>query len=404
MTRNIEQQNFHHLVVEIAWFGLAFASTSRFLQFFALRYGASANDLAYLTALPAILLFIGTTISPWWRKRYPTSVSSLYIPAMGQRMAFVLPIFAPLFPHGFQVSWIILSAMIPAFSQGISSIMFTLMMRENTNGKDITRLVTQRHFTFHVGVVFGAMAYGLMLEAVPFPYNYQLMFAGAAFFAFLSQWHLTKIKHKETTATEQIRAVEGRATRHSLLRSHKFLSLIAITLTSYVTYFSVFAMVTLHLERVLGATEGFMAIFGVVELVSAGVTAVLLRPIVERFGNRMVISFAMMATALSAIMIALSPDLPLTLIGAFLTGAGWSGAAIGIFGYFAENSSPADINAAILFHQVVFASMFVGPLIGSNMVEAGMATVSVLLFGGFLRLGAAAVIGWMPFLQQKEPA
>ena len=36
---NTERANFHHLVMEVAWFGLALATTSRFLSVFAIRLG-----------------------------------------------------------------------------------------------------------------------------------------------------------------------------------------------------------------------------------------------------------------------------------------------------------------------------------------------------------------------------
>ena len=38
-----ERTNFNHWVIDIAWFGLAFAATNRFLSVFAIRLGASST-------------------------------------------------------------------------------------------------------------------------------------------------------------------------------------------------------------------------------------------------------------------------------------------------------------------------------------------------------------------------
>ncbi|NLE50566.1 MAG: hypothetical protein GX613_04110, partial [Chloroflexi bacterium] len=56
------------------WFGLAFPSTARFLSVYAIRLGASAALLGWISALPAIILLIMSAFAPWWRKRYPSTV------------------------------------------------------------------------------------------------------------------------------------------------------------------------------------------------------------------------------------------------------------------------------------------------------------------------------------------
>ena len=48
--------NFHHLVMDVAWFGLALAASSRFAQFYAIRLGATPIELGWLAALPSLVL------------------------------------------------------------------------------------------------------------------------------------------------------------------------------------------------------------------------------------------------------------------------------------------------------------------------------------------------------------
>jgi MFS family permease len=165
-----------------------------------------------------------------------------------------------------------------------------------------------------------------------------------------------------------------------------------VTLASYVGFFSIFAVIPLHLEQNLGATEGFMAIFSMVELATAAFAAARTEWMVQRFGNRTVIAIGMAGTALAAIILGLAPALWLTLPAAALTGASWTFASIAVLGFFAGRTEADDINASTVFHQIMFTAMFIGPMIGSGLVSIGLPVAMVVLIGTGIRLLSAGII------------
>ena len=116
--QNIERENAHHLVMEVAWFGLALAATSRFLSVFAIRMGATAADLGWITALPFIVLLGSTTLSTRWRSKFPDSIKAIFWPSLGFRFVFLFPALTPLFPPHLQPAWLILSAALAALPAG----------------------------------------------------------------------------------------------------------------------------------------------------------------------------------------------------------------------------------------------------------------------------------------------
>lgn len=161
----------------------------------------------------------------------------------------------------------------------------------------------------------------------------------------------------------------------------------------HIAFTSILAITPLHLVNNLGATEGFMALFGLIEL-GAGAGVALLTPrLLHRFGNRGMIALAMVGTAVAAIIFALSPNLYVTLIGAALSGACWTAAAmVGLFAYFNDNT-PADQMTAFstAYHQVIGLSAFIGPMIGSTLASGGLNLATVLMVGAALRFFAGPI-------------
>lgn len=386
---SLEQANFHHLVMDIAWFGFAMASTTRFFQFFAIRMGADAVALGWLAALPALILLITTGFSQWWRNRYPDSVKAVWLPSIGFRFIYLLPAFTPLFPPEYRVLWLVVSAVAPAFAQGIASTVFMVMMRETVSPQQLSALFARRQIAMNITVMIGAVAFGFLLEIVPYPLNYQLMFVFAFLASLISQWHLGKINL--LPELEQ-KPIAKQANLRELFKTVEFQSVVWITLLVYIGFFSIFAIIPLFLERHLGATEGYIALYGVVELVASVLISLRLDKLIKHFGNRNIIVSGMMGTALAALVIGLAPNLQIALLGAALTGAAWAAAGIGILGFFAERTQASDMSVTIIFHQMIFGGMFIGPLIGSNIAGLGLPLEGVVLGGGVLRLVIAVLV------------
>ena len=384
-----EQANFHHFVMDIAWFGFAMASTTRFFQFFAIRMGADAVALGWLAALPALVLLITTGFSQWWRNRYPDSVKAVWLPSIGFRFIYLLPAFTPLFPPDYRVLWLVVSAVAPALAQGISSTIFMVMMRETISPQQLSALFARRQVAMNITVMIGAVAFGFLLEFVPYPLNYQLMFIVAFLASLISQWHLGKIN---LLPDMEQRPVAPQANLRELFKTDAFQSVVWITLLVYIGFFSIFAIIPLFLERHLGATEGYIALYGVVELVASVAISLRLDKLIKRFGNRNIIASGMVGTALAAFVIGFAPNLQIALIGAALTGASWAASGIGILGFFAERTEASDMSVTIIFHQMIFGGMFIGPLIGSNVAGLGLPLEGVVLGGAVLRIVIALLV------------
>lgn len=380
-----DETNFRHLVWDIAWFGLALAATTRFMQFYAIRIGADAMEQGWLTALPSLVLLVTTGFSAWWRGRYETSLRALWWPAIGHRFVFLLPAFTPFFPDSLRLPWLILSTTLPAMPQGVAASVFVVMMREAVSSDRLTPLLARRAVAMNICIIIGSLAFGVWLEWAPFPFNYQVMFVAAFIFAMMSQWHLAQLRpyHKPSSASTH---TEQKSIRQ-LLRSPYFISVLYVTAITHIAFFSMVAVVPMRLEA-LGATEGFIALYGIAELAASAFSATILGIFVKRYGNRTVVAVSMGLTGIASLILAFTPSLEFSLVAGALSGGAWSAAAVGVLGFFAERTADDDIKSTTLWHQAIFLAMFLGPIAGTSLVSLGLEMSWVLVIGAGLRIGA----------------
>jgi len=388
--------NLYHFVMDIAWFGLALATTTRFLSVYAIHLGATATQLAWMTSLPALVLLVASTFSGWWRARYGPTGKAVFWPALGFRSAWFLLALTPLLPESLQAFWLIAALTLTAVPQGIGGVLFLNLMRESVTEDRWTALNSRRHMAMNAAIAVGALGAGLWLQTVPFPLNYQIMFLVAFLATLISLWHVTRIKpiYAPPPASPVKRDLR------EVWQSEGLRRMVWLVMLTHVPFFMVYPLVPLQLVDGLGAEEGFIAIFGLMELIGGLIVAGGAVRWIRRWGYRPVMGAAMAGTGVAIGVIALAPALWLTLPAALLLGGSWTLVGIGIMSAIADGL-PAEQSTTsnMIFMQSIGLATFVGPLLGNLLVSGGLTLVTVLLVGAVLRIGA----GWLVAKPIKAP-
>lgn len=382
--------NFNHLVGDVAWFGLALAATSRFLSVYAIRLGATPADLGWISSLPALFLLVSASFATWWARRYGEArVRSLFLPGLGMRLLFLLPAFAPFLPIQWQPLWLIVSVSLPAIPQGVASVTFLGIIRDSVEPSLMTRLLSYRQLALNLTVAIAALAFGIWLEQAPFPLNYQIMFLLAFAFSLVSLWHCIRLRVVPSAA-----APVAPASPVNIWRSPSFQRVAVIAAAMHIAFFTIVPVTPLFLVHRMGADEGYMALFALLEL-GAGATASILAPrLQKRMGTRPMIALSMGGTALAAVVIALAPNLYVALLAAVISGGCWTaGAGVGLFSLFVENAPDGDMTGySTAYNQVIGLSIFIGPMFGSLLANGGVNLILVMVLGALLRLIAAPLV------------
>jgi MFS family permease len=390
-----EQANFRHLVYDIVWFGLAFTATSRFISVFAIRLGATPTEIGLMNALPALILLFSAMLSGGWMNRFNSSAKAIRLPTLLFRFVFLLPMFAPFFPLALQPVWLILAMTIPAIPQGMSNVIFIVMFREAVSAARMPKLLSVRALWFSITLGVSALAYGFWLERAPFPLNYQSMYLFAFFCAMMSFRHCISVRVPKRHNAAQTKDAAPKPGLLDAWKSRSFRPVLLVALLIHITNTMLIAVIPLYLVQQRGAGEGFIALFGLIELASGAFISFFTARLIRRVGNRGLISLMIGLTAAGAVVIALASSLPVTLIGAALAGGGWMGAAmVGLFGYYSERL-PAGVDAtpySTAYQQIIGLGTFIGPMLGTLLVILGLNLVTVLLIGGALRLLTALVV------------
>jgi MFS family permease len=382
--------NFRHFVGDILWFGLAMPATARFLSVYAIRLGAEPMLLGWLAALPAILALASSSLAAWWRRRYPDTVGAQLWPGVFYRFVFLLPALTPFFPAEWQPVWLVLAVSLPALPQGISSVMFLVLLREGMDSVKLTALMSRRSLIFNIAVALSTLAFGFWLEEVAFPFNYQSMYVVAFALSLVSAWHVQKVRI--LTVEEQPVTTPDQPVV-SPWRSPAFQGVAVIVVIMHVSFYMLIPIIPLRLVDELGATEGFMSIFALAELGAAALVAALTNRIVGRIGSRPAIGLGLAGTGLAAIVLALTSNLYVTLPAAAISGGMWTLAAISLFNYFSECTPRESLTSySTLYNQIVMLSVFVGPMLGSQLASMSLELTSVLMIGAVLRLIAGGLI------------
>ena len=389
-TASQADKNFFHLVGDVLWFGIALAATSRFMSVYAIRLDASPLAQSLIVSLPGLMIGLSAFFASWWRNRYQNTDQAVRLPGIIFRFVFLLPAFAPFFPPDFQVIWLVLAVVIPAVPQGISGVIFLTFMRESIGDSKWDLINTRRFLAMNIGVAFGALGFGLMLTKVPFPYNYQLMFVIAFCFSVVSYLHVYKTRSIYPTPKPEVPA-------DKVTPLHKlpgFRRVIISIVVAHLTFLSVNAVIPLALVERLGAQEGFIALYGLSELMGGATFGLFGHRIQRRLGSQRTAAIFMCLTALTPLMTAVSPVLGLTLIGGFAAGFGWTGTISGLLAQLVEKTpSHAMPRASARWNQLAAVGIFFGPLIGGLLANSGVDLAHVLLFGVTLRLTGGIVLG-----------
>jgi len=395
MFKNVDlaEANFRHLVMDIAWFGLALAATSRFASAYAIRVGATATEVNLLVALPGIVMLISTLFTGWWRRKFNNAVSAQCYPGLFFRFVYLLPAFTPLFPIRFQPAWLIFSLTAPALAQGIAGAIFLEFMRLSVPQERVARLFTRRALSLNIMLMIGSVFFGVVLEGFPFPINYQVMFLFAFALSLISLWHvnLVKVPDDQPVLMTDDNQTKPNISQWEIWKMPNFIWVALVAMFGHISYVIIAGVIPLRLMDELGAGEGYIALFGLIELAVAATCAYFADRIVRRIGAQKLAAYGLFVTAIAALILAVSPRLDIALFSAVASGCGWLFATNGMNILLVERT-PREYASATSngYQQVVGIGIFLGPILGSLLVGLNLSLVQILFVAVGLRILAAA--------------
>ena len=194
------RKNFIHLVWDIAWFGVLNGSAIAFSAIFAVRQGATGFQIGLLNAGPAIINIAFALPAGIWLNRRQID-RSVFVTAALQRIFYLIWVFLPwLVSPQWQVWGLIGFTLLMSIPGSALAVGFNALFAGAVPNDWRGTVASWRNAAFALTSVGVSLLSGWLLNRLPFPVGYQVVFGIGFLGAAMSTVHLWFVHSYEETA------------------------------------------------------------------------------------------------------------------------------------------------------------------------------------------------------------
>ncbi len=393
------RSNFSHFYWDIGWFGIVSGSAVNFLSIYAARLGANGFQIGLLGSMGAVIsLLIALPTAHWLERREVSRV--VFWTSVAYRLFYFLWIPLPwLFGAQGQIWALILLAFlmgIPAVPLGVGfNALFAGAVPEDWRA----HVAGIRNVVFSVTFMGSSLGSGYLLDHLPFPAGYQVLFGIGALAALMSSYHLYFIRPLETAqpATGPAPADQGslrQALRLDIWKSpfgRVLLVLLGFHLAQYLAI-PLFPLYTVNVLRLADSQIGLgTALFYLTVLLGSTQLARLAR----RYGHHKLTGWGVMGMSLYPTILALSHSVAPYYVLQTIGGVIWSVVGGAQPNYLLERVPADDRPAHLAWYSIVVNACVLGGSLAGSAIGGWIGLSAALLTFGLLRLLAgAAILKW----------
>lgn len=417
------RSNFRHLYFDITWYGVLSGSAIAFLAVYATRLGATPLQLGLLTAGPAIVNLVFTLPTGRWLETRPIGPAVVWTAGL-HRFFYLFLVFLPwiLTPEP-QLWTIVLITLVMSVPGTALAIGFNALFADAVPTEWRGHVVGVRNAMLSVAFIVTSLICGQILERVPFPTGYQIVFAIGFLGAAMSTVHLALITPSSDARTTPRRytrlgdlaapgriRITGEGLRQSvglrlLTRSSgkdmlrmeilrtPFGRVVGVLFAFHIAQYLAIPLFPLVWVNKLHFSDGVIAASQAVFYVAVFVGSMDFARISRQLGNQMTIAVGIGLLASYPLITAVMREPWTLMVVSLLGGLGWSlvGGAIG--NYLLERAPEDDRPAHLAWYNLALnAGILIGSLGGPVLADVAGLTAA-LLIAAAVRL-ASAVLVW----------
>jgi MFS family permease len=403
------RSNFVHLYFDMAWFGVLSGSAVNFLNIYATRLGATGFQIGLLGATSAVANLLFAIPASQVLEKQPVG-KTVFLNSVIFRVGYLLWIPLPwIFGAQGQIWMLIILALLMGIPLTIFTVGFNTLFALAVPNDWRAYMAGIRNIIFSVTFMLSSLGCGWLLEHVPFPAGYQVVFGIGGLSALLSCLHLFFIRPLSTShagtppSSMQPDPVPGeigsRRAWHTALRTDLWrtpfavilLVLFGLHLAQYLAI-PIFPLYTVHVMHLTDDEIGLgMALFYFTVLMGS----TQLHHLVRRQGNYKVTGMGMMVMSLYPFLMGLSRHAPAYYLVSAIGGFAWSMTGGAYANYLLENIPAHDRPAHLAWYNIILnASILIGSLLGPLIARLIGLGIALLLFGGCRLLAGVAVLKW----------
>lgn len=402
------QSNFLHLYLDIGWFGVLSGSAINFLNVYAARLGATGFQIGLLAAVPAVVNLIFAIPAGRWLERRPVD-KAVFWTSVFYRLGFALWVPLPwLFGDQGQVWALIFIALLMGIPLTALAVGFNALFAAAVPNDWRAYVAGIRNIVLSVAFVLTSVISGYLLNHLPFPLGYQVVFAIGFIGAAMSSLHIyfirplpadaSAVPSAPTPAPIKAASSASRSWRGNLRldiwRTHYRRHLLVL-FGFHLSQFLAIPLFSLYMVRVLRLTDNQIGVGTGIFYLTVLLVSTQLPRIVRRMGHKGVTGWGVIGMAAYPIIMALSTQVWEYYLLSVLGGFVWAMVSGAYANYLLEHT-PADDRPAHLawYNLVLNAAVLIGSLAGP-LLGASIGLAWALIFFGILRvLAGFAILKW----------
>ncbi len=399
---NENDRNALFLVVEV-FFAAILGAAATFNAAFALRLGATNEDIGLLTSLPSLIAMAisipaGRFLQARTRRK-PWIVGSLLM----HRAGFLLVALVPLLKlaglnQGTVLVALLITISTPAhfFNVGWIPLLADVIPMERR-----ASVISARNIGANATTSVAVFLFGLWLKNAAFPMNYQVMYVVGFCVSLLSQYFIIKVNVPEHPPVAMPPGAfslktQWRSMRDALRNEPQFQRLTTNTLMHGIGVWLASPLYILYYVRQLDASDAWIGLQATVLTATTIMGWLIWRRVIQRYGEATILRLMIVTIGLIPILVGLLPNLTLILFVVALNGLISPAVNLSHFNTLLKITPAAERPMYTgLYTTIVNVGAFVCPLIGVA-VAGWIGLAPALIVFGALSIAGSSSFWWRP--------
>ena len=400
--------NFTNLYFDIGWFGILSGSSVNFLNIYATRLGASGFQIGLLGATAAAVSLLLAIPSGHWIQKRPIG-KAVFWTSVVYRIGFLLWIPLPwIFGDAAQVWALIILALLMAIPLTPLSVGFNALFAASVPDEYRAHVAGIRNVVLSIAYIFSSLVSGYILQAVPFPIGYQIVFGIGFFGAAMSSVHLYLVRpltsdtHPLLSEPEPVEAPERAKRRSGFLSAIRadvwatdFRKVLLVMLGFHLAQYIALPLFPLYQVNNLHLTDEQIGIGSALFYLIVLIGSTQLRRVVHKIGHKNVTALGVIGMGMYPFLMALSRTAWDFYGLSALGGLSFALAGGAFANYILEHIPAHDRPAYLAWYNVILnASVLTGSLVGP-LIASGIGLIPALfVFAAARTLAGLAIWKW----------
>jgi MFS family permease len=402
------RSNFIHLYLDIGWFGILSGSAINFLSIYATRLGATGFQIGLLSSMAAAVSLVLAIPAGRWLESQDIN-KAVFRSSVWYRLGYLLWVPLPwLFSEQAQVWALIVIALLMAVPLAPLSVGFNAVFASAVPPQWRAHVAAVRNVAFAIAFILSSLGSGFLLEHLPFPAGYQVIFGIGFIGAALSSLHLYFIQpvqngnatlpprpqpaaiKKALSPRQQLQT----AIRFDIWRT-PFRNTLLVFFAFHLAQFLAVPLFPLFQVRSLHLTDDQIGIGTALFYLTVLLSSMRLNQIVRDFGHRTVAGISVAGLCIYPLLLALSRN-PVDFYWTSILGGVNYGMLIGSYAnYLLEEIPIEDRPAHLAWYNVILnASVLIGSLTGPLISQAFGLGAALVLIALLRLLSGLAILKW----------